>query len=280
MPADPFADSHVGAGTFGYNFTITPAAFDSGREICVSYVSTNAKPIRVQIWAPEMSPDGCQQLSDSVLIRDSQWRGLEQCNCGFDPPGGFAGTPKGTVRWSTKKKGVTSFEVRVLAECADNAWQIAVACGGCQPLPAYDCPCECGTFRPDIGCFAWPFGIEGDVAAALLTIEWCELTGSPYAYSIDGDGNLKSIEASRYPSESIIACYQDAGGDFHLHGHIAVGYGTNTCSASWWYYWDYKLDRDNDQGGEATVSLIRTIEFGSQPCGCEGLPTVTITLPP
>ena len=275
-PASPFTASGVGGGVRSFYFTVDPAAFDfSGQELCVSYVSTNSRPIRVQIWSPDMASSGCSQIADRTIKGDSGWRGLERCNCDFDAPGGFKGGPKGFVKWRTKQKGVTTFEVQVRTECDENEWQIGVACGPCVTLPDAECPCVCGTFRPDVGCFAYPFGIEENVAEAILTIEWCDMTGFPFTYSFDGEGTIKAIEKSGFPSEGILGCLAVGNG---LSGVFVVSYGTNTCFLSKWYQWEYLLDLEDDQGGEATLTLIRT--FGDEACGCAGEPTVTITLPP
>lgn len=142
LDPDNFTASGTGGGARSYFFTVGPAVFDNGREICVSYVSTNSRPIRVQIWSPDMSSDGCSQIASRTIKGDSQWRGTDACDCDFDAPGGFKGGPKGFVKWRTKQKNVTTFEVRVLTECADNEWQIGVTCGECMDLPnAGPCPC-------------------------------------------------------------------------------------------------------------------------------------------
>jgi hypothetical protein len=282
LDPDDFTASGTGAGARSYFFTVGPAAFENGREICVSYVSTNSRPIRVQIWSPDMASDGCSRIAERIIRGDSQWRGTPQCSCGFNAPGGFKGGPKGFVQWRTKQKNVTTFEVRVLTECADNEWQIGVTCGACAELPDYQCNCDCGTVRPDIGCFRYPFGIDGDVAEAILTIEWCGLTGIPFAAEMGGGkGIVKSIEPSRYASESIIACDKDANGTWFINGTFAVSYGDDalTCATSRWFHYEYAVGLDNDQGGIATVSLIRTVAFGDQPCGCDEVPIVTITIP-
>jgi hypothetical protein len=140
-----FTASGSGAGAQSYFFTVGPAAFTNGRAICVTYASTTGRPIRVQIYSPDMASDGCTQIASRTIKGDSQWRCQEECSCGFDAPGGCKGAPKGFVKWTTKQKNVTTFEVRVSAECADNEWQIGVTCGPCIEMPEIDCccgPCE------------------------------------------------------------------------------------------------------------------------------------------
>jgi hypothetical protein len=280
-PASPATFSGGGAGTFNYLFSI--AAVEDC-PVCVSYVSTNCRPIRVQIYAPLFSPDGCTQIGDRDLKRDSQWRGIEGFGCERTS---FVGPPKGFVRWSPKQKNVTSFEVQVITDCADNEWQIVVTTGDCAEVPDMDCPCDCGTVRPNEGCVSWPFGIEGNVAAAILTIEWCGLTwnGDPLdGVSVFAPPIAKSIERSRFPAESLLYCQQDENGDWHLRGIFVTSYSDNIatleeCTNSTWWLLDYKIDLDNDRGGLADVSVFRSILTGPQPCGCEEVPVVTITLP-
>jgi hypothetical protein len=89
-----------------------------------------------------MSGSGCSQIADRTIKGDSQWRCFEECNCDFQPPGGCKGAPKGFVKWRTKQRNVTLFEVRLLTACDDNAWQISVTCAPCIPNPEIDTPCD------------------------------------------------------------------------------------------------------------------------------------------
>jgi hypothetical protein len=152
LSPDNFTASGTGAGVWSYFFTVGAAEFANGREICVAYVSTKRRPIRVQIWSPDMSFDGCTQIADRTIKGDSQWRCDEDCPCDEGDRGDCVGLPKGFVKWRTKQKNVTTFEVQVRTECADNEWQIAVTCGPCAELPDMDgccvldedCPMICG----------------------------------------------------------------------------------------------------------------------------------------
>jgi hypothetical protein len=280
-PASPATLSEVGGGTFNYYFNITPT---DNCPVCVSYVSKNCRPIRVQIFAPLFGPDGCDQVADRDIKRDSQWRGMRGLGCERTK---FVGPPRGYMKWENKQKSVASFEVQVLADCPDNDWEVIVTTGDCADVPELDCPCDCGTIRPDVGCFQWPFGIEGNVAAAILTIEWCGLTwnGDPLdGVSVFAPPIAKSIERSRFPAESLLYCQQDENGDWHLRGIFVTSYSDNIatleeCTNSTWWLLDYKIDLDNDRGGLADVSVFRSILTGPQPCGCEEVPVVTITLP-
>ena len=141
LSPDNFTASGTGAGVQSYFFSVGSAAFTGSREICVAYASTTGRPIRVQIWSPDMGEDGCTQIASRTIKGDSQWRCEEECSCDFDAPGGCKGAPKGFVKWRTKQKNVTTFEVQVRTECADNEWQIGVTCGACMEMPEIDCCC-------------------------------------------------------------------------------------------------------------------------------------------
>jgi len=141
MSPDPFTANGVGGGSRSYQFTVGRSEFTNNREICVSYASTSGHPIRVQIWSPDISSDGCTQIASRTIKGDSQWRCQEECSCGFSAPGGCKGAPRGFVKWRTKQKGVTTFEVTVLTECDANTWQIGVTCGACIEMPNIACCC-------------------------------------------------------------------------------------------------------------------------------------------
>lgn len=127
------------------------------RDICVSYSSTNGRPIRVQIYGP-IVVDGCPQPGTRVVKVDSEWRCEECCDCPETPPRSndprdCAGGGKGQVQW-TKPDGVTSFEVAVLTACGA-AYSLDIqACEGCDPQPDPG-PCSCETdddCAPDCVC--------------------------------------------------------------------------------------------------------------------------------
>lgn len=145
LSPDNFTASGTGAGVRSYFFSVGSAAFTGSREICVAYASTTGRPIRVQIWSPDMGEDGCTQIASRTIKGDSQWRCQEECACDFGAPGGCKGAPKGFVKWRTKQKNVTTFEVEVRTECADNEWQIGVTCGACMEMPEIDCCCDACT---------------------------------------------------------------------------------------------------------------------------------------
>jgi hypothetical protein len=112
------------------------------RDICISYVSKNSKPIRVQIWAPNVNAN-CQQTASRIIKRDSNWRGSPCCDCPDDrPEGDLQGGPEGHIGW-TKAKGVTSFEVRVLNPCGAE-FEVRIECA--KQCPDLDdpepCPCS------------------------------------------------------------------------------------------------------------------------------------------
>lgn len=111
------------------------------RDICVSYVSPDSRPIRVQIWGPTLDQD-CNVVAERVIKADSDWRGEECCDCDSRPTGDLEGGPKGTITWN-KPRGVTSFEVVVLTACGATA-NIDIQCSdNCDEMPDPDmCPCE------------------------------------------------------------------------------------------------------------------------------------------
>lgn len=110
------------------------------RDICVSYVSPDSRPIRVQIWGPTLDQD-CNIIAARVIKADSDWRGEECCDCDSRPAGDLEGGPKGQIKW-TKPRGVTSFEVAVLTACGATA-NIDIRCSDdCVDPPDPDmCPC-------------------------------------------------------------------------------------------------------------------------------------------
>jgi hypothetical protein len=153
------------------------------RDVCVSYISPDGKPIRVQIWGPTLDED-CNIIATRVIKADSDWRCLECCDCPDSPPrsnssGDCEGGPVGQVTW-TKPRGVTSFEVAVLTACGSSANIDVQACQSCTEYNEDDvdpCPCsadgdcnegchccdgecqeepcdedECG---PGVGCDCW-----------------------------------------------------------------------------------------------------------------------------
>ncbi len=111
------------------------------RDICVSYVSPDSRPIRVQIWGPTLD-NNCNIIASRVIKVDSDWRGEECCDCDSRPAGDLEGGPKGQIKW-TKPRGVTSFEVAVLTACGATA-NIDIQCSDdCGDPPDPDmCPCS------------------------------------------------------------------------------------------------------------------------------------------
>lgn len=95
------------------------------RDICVSYVSPDSRPIRVQIWGPTLDAS-CNVIASDVIKADSGWRGEECCDCESRPGGALAGGPKGQIKW-TKPRGVTFFRVAVLTACSSSA-NISIEC--------------------------------------------------------------------------------------------------------------------------------------------------------
>jgi hypothetical protein len=115
------------------------------RDICVTYSSTNGRPIRVQIYGPIMV-DGCPQPGTRVVKVDSAWRCEECCDCPetsprSNDPRDCQGGGKGKVEW-TKPDGVTSIEVVVLTACGAVYTLDIQACDECEPQPDPG-PCFC-----------------------------------------------------------------------------------------------------------------------------------------
>jgi hypothetical protein len=125
--------------------------YEPNKPICVSYVSLNGKPIRVQILAPRQ-PCGPYTggagfstntpTAGETIRRDSGWRGLTGCDCPSSRPAGpLVGPPKGTLKWNTKSANVGWFHVRVFAPCSGSSWKIGVGCE-CPTIPEEPC-CDC-----------------------------------------------------------------------------------------------------------------------------------------
>lgn len=137
------------SGGFPLPGQVTPYGIDAcERDICVSYVSTNGRPIRVQIIAPTLDQD-CDQVAVSVKS-DSVWRCEECCDCPdvaprSNSPGDCEGGPTGKITW-TKPQGVQWFCVHVLSAC-NATYNIDVKVGenACQAYDEDDWdPCLCG----------------------------------------------------------------------------------------------------------------------------------------
>lgn len=115
------------------------------RDICVSYVSPDSRPIRVQIWGPTLDAN-CNVIASDVIKADSGWRGEECCDCESRPGGALAGGPKGQITWN-KPRGATFFRVAVLTACGSSA-NIDIACSDqCFEYPDPEM-CQC----PPEGC--------------------------------------------------------------------------------------------------------------------------------
>ncbi len=109
------------------------------RDVCISYVSKNSKPIRIQIWSPSVNSN-CEQIASRVIRRDTHWRGVECCDCPDDrPTGDLEGGPSGHIRWQ-KGRGITSFEVRILNPCGAE-YELRVECN--KQCPDLDEPEPC-----------------------------------------------------------------------------------------------------------------------------------------
>ena len=137
-PADPCSTPCTFAGA------IIPGIYSIDaceRDICVSYVSPDSRPIRVQIWGPTLD-NNCNIIASRVIKADSDWRGEECCDCDSRPAGDLEGGPKGQITWN-KPRGVTSFEVVVLYACGATA-NIDIRCSDdCVEHPDPDmCPCS------------------------------------------------------------------------------------------------------------------------------------------
>jgi hypothetical protein len=134
------------------------------RDICVSYSSTNGRPIRVQIYGPIMV-DGCPQPGTRVVKVDSAWRCEECCDCPetsprSNDPRDCQGGGKGKVEW-TKPDGVTSFEVVVLTACGAVYTLDIQACDECEPQPDPG-PCSC---EDDDDCAPGCVCVDGECVA-------------------------------------------------------------------------------------------------------------------
>lgn len=116
--------------------------YEPNKPICVSYVSLNGRPIRVQITAPRQACAAYDGNKNESVRRDSGWRGLAGCDCPSSrPAGAIVGGPKGTLRWNTKPANVGWFHVRVFAPCSGASWKIGVGCD-CPTIPEEPC-CDC-----------------------------------------------------------------------------------------------------------------------------------------
>ena len=137
-PADPCSTPCTFGGA---NAAGTYSIDACERDICVSYVSPESRPIRVQIWGPTLD-NNCNIIASRVIKADSDWRGEECCDCDSRPAGDLEGGPKGQITWN-KPRGVTSFEVVVLYACGATA-NIDIRCSDdCLEHPYPDmCPCS------------------------------------------------------------------------------------------------------------------------------------------
>lgn len=160
-PEDPCAAPCQFGGSMGPGVYSIDAC---ERDICVSYVSTNAKPIRVQIWAPVLD-ENCNVIASRVIKADSAWRCDECCDCPNTWPRSndtrdCQGGPAGQVTWH-KPRGVTSFEVEVTEACGATAAYDIQVCTDCVAFNDNDwAPCACDNDQdcnqlarqPDGGC--------------------------------------------------------------------------------------------------------------------------------
>jgi hypothetical protein len=144
-PANPFSTSGTGAGVWSFKFTIDPAP---NRPVCIIYATQCEKPIRVQVWSATIGEDGCTLSSENVIKMDSQWRCNPDCLCDDLPQGqGCEGNAYGILRWRTKQKCITEFEVVVRTTCEDTEWAITVGCEQCEQIEGIKacedcCTCE------------------------------------------------------------------------------------------------------------------------------------------
>lgn len=129
------------------------------RTICVSFISTNSRPIRVQIWGPTLDQN-CNVIASRVIKADSGWRADECCDCPNARNGGaLQGGPKGQIIWN-KPRGVQSFEVAVLTACGPT-YQISIQCSGECPDLGNPAMCACdvdGDCNPPCVCVTQPDG--------------------------------------------------------------------------------------------------------------------------
>jgi hypothetical protein len=134
-PADPCSTPCTFSGANSAGIYVIDAC---ERDICVSYVSPDSRPIRVQIWGPTLDSD-CNIIATRVIKADSDWRGEECCDCDSRPAGDLEGGPKGQITWN-KPRGVTSFEVAVLTACGATA-NIDIQCSDNCGDPPDPSPC-------------------------------------------------------------------------------------------------------------------------------------------
>lgn len=130
-------------GTASYVYAIDGCE----RSICVKYSSLSSRPIRVQIWGPNMV-NGCPEPGSRVIKSDSGWRGEECCDCpSARPAGALQGGPSGQITW-TKPRGAQSFEVYVFFPCANGSqYELNINCDSPCGDPQGPVKCACG---PDV----------------------------------------------------------------------------------------------------------------------------------
>jgi len=208
------------------------------REICVSYVSPNGRPIRVQIIKPVLDDD-CNVIGTTVA-RDSEWRCSECCDCPNTPPrsndarGECQGGPVGKLTW-TKPAGVTWFCVHDLGACGGGA-TISVGVGdSCQQYTDDDWePCSCNVgadcnTEEDCHCCCNKCQPEpcrqncDDFANWTLEAKFC---GQTLVWSADGQGNTGNVNApSRLDYQAPNPCNGGALGSYSLCTGGAGGFG-------------------------------------------------------
>lgn len=191
-PTNPYVITGVGAGTHVYDLTIDSAP---DRKVCVQYVSTNCRPIRVQILADQIGPDGCTVTGKDVIKRDSRWRCDEDCMCGDLPVNqSCAGQPRGYLRWNNKQRCITAFKIRVFTLCDDNDWTVSVSCGPCEDVPLADC----------VGCCP-PSCEQCDPCQTVQEIGLC---GTCDSYAENNNGCTENSGALlSYPGKDCLAAY-------------------------------------------------------------------------
>lgn len=304
-PEGPVTLTGSGAGTFNHYFYIGEAA---NPKICVAYVSKCGQPIRVQIWTRLLSTEDCSEIAPRVIVADSQWRGEQDCSCTDLPDGqSFKGAPRGFVKWRTKQRGITAFEVQVITLCPETDWEVVVTCGDCGEVPDWQCCCGCSTTVEGMGCLSIPTIPREE----LIVVEWQGLrifnfpinqwyrdrtefpdASSQKTFILDWATNIGLIfnEWNAFGE-----CRADENGDYHIIGYVRTQYvhtvaNAKFCTMERVWKFDYKINKKNDTGGEADVTLDTVrgdIDLFPtppvEPCGeQEGLekPTVTITIAP